>query len=74
MKDNNTVSIRREDIADIMDIANSLKGEEAVEDIIRFIDYPNDSTAGDIALKSVVRFYSKVRYFQELIQSTLTVN
>lgn len=68
MKDNGTVSIRHEEIAEIMDMANSLKGEEAVEGIIRFIDCPKDSMTGDIALKSIIRFYSNVRYLRELIQ------
>lgn len=52
-----------------MDSLSNLKGEEAVEEIIRFVDFPNDGVTGDIALKSVVRFYSNVRYLQEIIRS-----
>lgn len=68
---NNTVSITNEDVRDILDTANSLQGEEAIEEIIRFIDHPNDVGTGDLALKAVARFYSNARFLKELLQKTL---
>lgn len=71
METNNSVSVRKEDVKDILDIASSLEGEEAVTQIIRFSDFPKDSMTGELALKSVLRFYSNVRYLQEILQSFL---
>lgn len=58
----NDKKISISDIRDLNYIADHLKGEEAVEEIIRLIDYPDDNYAQDDALKAVVRFYSNVRY------------
>lgn len=69
-----TLSIRKEDARDIMDIASRLQGEEAVEQIMRFVDMPKDSMTGDLSLKAVVRFYSNVRYLQERLQMALVNN
>lgn len=55
------------DLENIKVIANSLKGEEAVENIINFVDYPDDTQAGELALKSVTRFFAKARFLTELI-------
>lgn len=74
MENKSTVSVSRESIKDIMEISNHLQGEEAVEQIIRFFDCPKDSMTGDLALKSVVRFYSNVRYLQEIIQIAFKAN
>lgn len=71
METNNSVSVRKEDVKDILNIASSLEGEEAVTQIIRFLDSPKDSMTGELALKSVLRFYSNVRYLQEILQSFL---
>jgi hypothetical protein len=71
METNNSVSIRKEDVKDILDIASRLEGEEAIAQIIRFSDCPKDSMTGELALKSVLRFYSNVRYLQEILQSFL---
>lgn len=71
METNNSVSVRKEDVKDILDIASSLEGEEAVTQIIRFSDFPKDSMIGELALKSVLRFYSNVRYLQEVLQRFL---
>ena len=71
MKTDNSISIRKEDARDIMDIASRLQGEEAVEQVMRFVDMPKDSMTGDISLKAVVRFYSNVRYLKETIQRVL---
>ena len=38
METNNSVSIRKEDVKDILDIASRLEGEEAIAQIIRFSD------------------------------------
>lgn len=59
---------------EIKDAIEHLQGEEAVEEIIRFVDFPNDKVTGDAALKSVIRFYSNVRYLQEVIQKELKLN
>lgn len=69
-----TISISHIDLSNILDALSHLKGEEAVEDIIRFVDFPKDSMTGDIALKAVVRFYSNVRYLQEIIKTALKAN
>lgn len=69
MERNNSVLVSHEAIKDIMEISSHLQGEEAVEQIIRFFDCPKDSMTGDLALISVVRFYSNVRYLQEIIQN-----
>lgn len=61
-------------IVEIEDAIEHLRGEEAVEQIIRFVDSPNDGVTGDIALKSVIRFYSNVRYLQEVIQKELKLS
>ena len=58
----NDKKIAISDIRELIEIADSLKGEEAVEEIIRFIDFPNDENASNDALQAVVRFYSNVRY------------
>lgn len=71
METNNSVSVRKEDVKDILDIASRLDGEEAVAQIIRFSDCPKDSMTGDLALKSVLRFYSNARYLQERLQCLL---
>lgn len=71
METNNSVSVRKEDVKDILDIASRLDGEEAVAQIIRFSDCPKDSMIGDLALKSVLRFYSNARYLQERLQCLL---
>lgn len=70
MERNNSESIRKEDIKEILDIASRLEGEEAVAQIIRFVDSPKDNMTGDLALKSVLRFYSNVRFLQEELQRT----
>ena len=71
METNNSVSVRKEDVKDILDIAGSLEGEEAIAQIIRFSDYPKDSVIGELALKSVLRFYSNTRYLQKRLQCLL---
>ena len=71
METNNSVSVRKEDVKDILDIASRMDGEEAVAQIIRFSDCPKDSMTGDLALKSVLRFYSNARYLQERLQCLL---
>lgn len=71
METNNSVSVRKEDVKDILDIASRLEGEEAVTQIIRFSDCPKDSMTGELALKSVLRFYSNARYLQERLQCLL---
>lgn len=72
--DNITVSISERAVIEIKDAIEHLQGEEAVEGIIRFVDFPNDGVTGNVALKSVVRFYSNVRYLQEIIQKELNLN
>lgn len=65
-----TVSVPQSLINDLLDLSSALKGEEAIEELIRFIDYPNDSETGVYALKAVVRFYSNVRFLVETIKET----
>lgn len=72
--DNITVSISERAVIEIKDAIEHLQGEEAVEEIIRFVDFPNDGVTGDAALKAVVRFYSNVRYLQEIIKTALKAN
>lgn len=71
METNNSVSVRIEDVKEIFDIASRLEGEEAVAQIIRFSDSPKDVMTGELALKSVIRFYSNVRFLQEELQRVL---
>jgi len=68
-----TVSIPQYLINDLLEISSSLKGEEAIEELIRFIDYPNDSESGAYTLKAVVRFYSNVRYLTEKIKEVVNL-
>ncbi len=70
MERDNSESIIKEDIKEILDIASRLEGEEAVTQIIRLVDSPKDSMTCDLALKSVLRFYSNVRFLQEELQRT----
>ena len=65
-----TVSVSKSIIKDLLDLSSNLKGEEAVEEIIRFIDYPNDSESGMYALRNLVRFYSNVRFLTKTIKET----
>lgn len=58
----NDKKISISDIRDLNYIANHLKGEEAVEEIMRFVDFPDEKESSVDALKAVVRFYSNVRY------------
>ena len=58
----NDKKISISDIRDLNYIANHLKGEEAVEAIMRFVDFPDEKESSVDALKAVVRFYSNVRY------------
>ena len=58
----NDKKISISDIRDLNYIANHLKGEEAVEEITRFVDFPDEKESSVDALKAVVRFYSNVRY------------
>lgn len=67
-----TVSVPQYLINDLLEISSSLKGEEAIEELIRFIDYPNDSDSGAYTLKAVVRFYSNVRYLTDVLNDVLT--
>lgn len=68
-----TVSVPQYLINDLLEISSSLKGEEAIEELIRFIDYPNDSESGTYALKAVVRSYSNVRYLTERIKEVVNL-
>lgn len=74
MRTESTVSVRKDVVNDILDIASCLQGEEAVEQTMRFVDLPKDIMTGDLALKAVVRFYLNVRYLQELLRKTLSNN
>ena len=66
--DGETIAVRASLLEELVDLSSSLGGEEAVNELIRFIDYPQDSSAGDYALKAVVRFYSNVSYLMEQIR------
>lgn len=74
MKNESTISISEMAAIEIKDAIEHLQGEEAVEEIIRFVDYPKDSMTGDLALKAVVRFYSNVRHLHEIIKTALKAN
>lgn len=68
------VSVPRYFINELLEISSSLKGEEAIEEIIRFIDFPDDRESGMMALKAVVRFYSNVRFLTEEIRCLTDFN
>lgn len=63
-----TVSVPQLLIQDLLDISSDLKGEDAIEEVMNFIECPKDPDNGLYALKSVVRFYSNVRYLTTKIK------
>ena len=68
MENNTAIRIPLSALQNIADAAENLQGEEAVENLMGFVDHPSCDMAGDEALKSVVRFYSNVRYLTGLIK------
>ena len=68
-----TMEISKLDAKDILELSKSLGGEDAMAELIRFIDYHNDIESGTCKLKAVSRFYSNVRYLTEVLNDVLTV-
>lgn len=48
--------ISKLDAEDLLDFSTKLGGEEAIEELIRFVDYPNDAESGNETVKAVVSF------------------
>lgn len=63
-----TVSVPQLLINDLLQISSDLKGEEAIEEVMHFIDAPQYTDNGLYALKAVVHFYSNVRYLTTKIK------
>ncbi len=63
-----TVSVPQLLINDLLQISSDLKGEEAIEEVMHFIDDPQYTDNGLYALKAVVHFYSNVRYLTTKIK------
>ena len=68
-----TVTISLFDAATIKDIANSLKGEDALEDLSIMLHDPEDEQLRGIALESVLKFYANARTLTRVINDHIKI-
>lgn len=66
-----TLSISAYDAANIVDLAECLEGEKAIEDYGTMLGSPSDEQLRGLSNESILRFYANVRSLVHLINKTL---
>ena len=67
-----TLSISAYDAENIVDLADCLQGEQALEDYGTMLSDPSDEQLRGLSNESILRFYANVRTLVQLINKTLT--
>ena len=65
------ISLSVYDASNIVDLANDLHGEEALEDISLMLFDTSDEQMRGIALESILKFYANVRVLTKAINRTI---
>lgn len=65
------ISLSLFDASNIIDLANDLHGEEAIEDVSLMLSDINDEQMRGIALESILKFYANARILTKAINNAL---
>ena len=68
------ISLSVSEASNIIDLANGLKGEEALEDISLMLFDTSDEQMRGMALESVLKFYANARVLTKVINRTLKLH
>lgn len=67
------ISLSVFDAANIVDLANDLQGEEAIEDVTLLLSDATDEQLRGLALESMLKFYANVRILTKAINKALKI-
>ena len=67
------ISLSVYDASNIIDLANDLKAEEALEDISLMLLNTNDEQMKGMALESLLKFYANVRVLTRAIKNSIKI-
>ena len=67
------ISLSVYDAANIIDLANDLQGEEALEDISLMLFDLEDENMRGMALESILKFYANVRILTKAIHRSIKI-
>lgn len=73
MRTDNVVTVALFDAKYIIDFANELGGEQAIEDCVYLCDTSEDDIAKGCALQSLTTFYANVRNLVRMLNTNLIV-
>lgn len=68
------ISLSVLDASNIVDLANDLQGEEALEDLSLMLFDTSDEQMRGMALESILKFYASVRILTKAINRTLKLD
>lgn len=68
------ISLSVLDASNIVDLANDLQGEEALEDLSLMLFDTTDEQMRGMALESILKFYANVRTLTKTINRTLKLD
>lgn len=68
------ISLSVFDASNIIDLANDLHGEEALEDVSLMLSDFTDEQMRGIALESLMKFYANVRILTKAINNALKID
>lgn len=69
----NTITITAYDAANILDLANNLKGEAAMEEYGIMLSDPSDEQLRGLSHEALLRFYANVRTLVRMINMQLDI-
>lgn len=67
------ISLSVFDASNIVDLANDLHGEEAIEDVTLLLSDATDEQLRGLALESMLKFYANVRILTKAINKALKI-
>jgi len=68
-----TITIQTIDASNIIDLANNLRGEDALEDLSILLSDPDDEQLKAITLESILRFYGNARVLTRVINDCIRI-
>lgn len=68
------ISLSVYDVSNIVDLANDLHAEEALEDVSLMLFDTSDEQMRGMALESILKFYASVRILTKTINRTLKLD
>ena len=68
------ISLSVSEASNIIDLANDLKGEEALEDISLMLFDTSDEQMRGMALESILKFYANARVLTKVINKTIKLH